>query len=131
MSGSKNWGGREESNIVHTLLKPQWTVSERASTLLVEAGFQLIDTERDHRGKFGKQQLHQVASSCFKKQLGISNFHFYESRIQFSPVYPLDKALTTFPGWLRLAEAWSMSRPGKARRYAVKSLDTDLHRLGT
>jgi hypothetical protein len=37
----------------------------------------------------------------------------------------------TFPGWLRLAETRSVSRPGKARRYAVKSLDTDLHRLGT
>ena len=36
----------------------------------------------------------------------------------------------TFPGWLSLAEARSESRPGKARRYAVKSLDTDLHRLG-
>ena len=37
----------------------------------------------------------------------------------------------TFPGRLSLAEARSESRPAEARRYAVKSLDTDLHRLGT
>ncbi len=46
------------------------------------------------------------------------------------PAYPLDKPPMTFPGWLSLAEARSESRPGIARRYAVKSLDTDLHRLG-
>jgi hypothetical protein len=106
-------------------------VPERASTPLVEAAFQFIDTESENKAKFRKPRLHLVATGAFKEQLGVSIFQFYESEIRFVPAYPLDKSPMTFPGWLRLAETRSVSRPGKARRYAVKSLDTDLHRLGT
>ena len=106
-------------------------MSERASTPRVEAAFQFIDTESENKAKFRKQQLHLVATATFKEQSGVLLFQFYESKIRFLPAYPLDKSLTTFPGWLRLAEARSVSRPGKARRYAVKSLDTDLYRFGT
>jgi hypothetical protein len=106
-------------------------VPERASTPLVEPAFQFIDTESESKAKFRKQELLIVARVAFWEQLGISIFQFYESEIRFVPAYPLDKPQMTFPGWLSLAEARSESRPGKARRYAVKSLDTDLHRLGT
>jgi len=50
-----------------------------------------------------------------------------KAKLDFEPVLHWTNPLT-FPGWLSLAEARSESRPGKARRYAVKSLDTDLHR---
>ena len=107
-------------------------MSERASTPRVEAAFQFIDTESENKAKFRKQELHVVATELLlRNNWEHLIFQFYESEILFLPAYPLDKSLMTFPGWLSLAEARSVSRPGKARRYAVKSLDTDLHRLGT
>ena len=90
-----------------------------------------MDMKSESKAKFRKQELLIVARVAFWEQLGISIFQFYESEIRFVPAYPLDKPQMTFPGWLSLAEARSESRPGKARRYAVKSLDTDLYRLGT
>ena len=80
---------------------------ERASTPLVEAAFQFIDTESENKAKFRKPRLHLVATGAFKEQLGVSIFQFYESEIRFVPAYPLDKSPMTFPGWLRL--------PGTAR----------------
>ena len=72
-----------------------------------------------------------MSELLFGNNWELSFFQFYESEVLFVPAYPLDKLPMTFPGWLSLAEARSESRPGRARRYAVKSLDTDLHRLGT
>jgi hypothetical protein len=57
-------------------------------------------------------------------------FDFMKAKLDFEPVLHWTNLLT-FHGWLSIAEARSESRPAKARRYAVKSLDTDLHRLGT
>jgi hypothetical protein len=58
--------------MVRTLLKPQWTVPERASTPVVEPAFQFIDTESESKAKFRKQELLMVARVAFWEQLGIS-----------------------------------------------------------
>lgn len=51
--------------MVRTLLKPQWTVPERASSPAVESVFQFIDTESEIKAKFWKQELHVVVRVAF------------------------------------------------------------------
>jgi hypothetical protein len=72
--------------MVRTLLKPQWTVPERASTPLLEPAFQFIDTESECKAKFRKQELLIVATVAFWEQLGIPFFQFYESEIDLYPL---------------------------------------------
>ena len=79
----------------------------------------------------GAQKSTGAQDGVLKQRLAKAIFRFYENEIYLVQDFPLDKSPKTFPGWWSIAEARSESRPGKARRYAVKSLDTDLHRLGT
>ena len=79
----------------------------------------------------GAQKSTGAQDGVLKQRLARASFRFYENEIYLVQDFPLDKFPKTFAGWRSIAEARSESRPGKARRYAVKSLDTDLHRLGT
>jgi hypothetical protein len=51
--------------MVRTLLKPQWTVPERASTPVLEPAFQFIDTESENKAKFRKQELRVAVRVAF------------------------------------------------------------------
>ena len=51
--------------MVRTLLKPQWTVPERASTPPVEPAFQFMDMESESKAKSRKQELQVVVRAAF------------------------------------------------------------------
>jgi hypothetical protein len=93
----------------------------------------MVGTIRDsseRRGTFGAWRYVVVMEGVSLRSLNGPILRSYESEISFGRVLHWTNC-ADIPGWLNLAEARSESRPGKARRYAVKCLDTDLHRLGT
>jgi hypothetical protein len=76
--------------------------------------------------------MHRVVADTFKERLALPIFRYYENEILFLVHFPTRQTPHDIPrNGQSVAEARSVSRPGKARRYAVKSLDTDLRRLGT